>query len=296
MQKFDQVRRARLKTSLIRFFLILSFPWLVLCVVLHQCGRPLSPGFSGQQRLDHLELLAYMNRSKRSRDCKNVIPSYDVLLVSPGGTGSSSSFRWFRTTFGTSIKINTSVDLDGLKHLSFLNLLAKLHACHSHTRLIIYNFANPVDAIFSLTRRGFAQSQMQKLGSTCSYPKDALKNVTTYASLKRDILGFEEHIASFILGGLSMVGIPVVFLRSTTRNEPQVAAHLNAILQMYGVKTKGANFNSKMHSVQNFTYLSKYENHSSYHILENTYKGLLDLHIKLGFLAISNGTQLTRVL
>jgi len=50
----------------------------------------------------------------------------------------------------------------------------------------------------------------------------------TYASHNRDLLGFGNHITSYLLGGSRVSSIPVVIAKSSTRGLPEVQNELNA--------------------------------------------------------------------
>lgn len=80
---------------------------------------------------------------------------YELLLLSPGGTGSSSGYAYFHDHGVGYTDMNSDEDRDGLKHKNFFDLFKTMKLCNISSKLIVYQFDDPVKSILSLFRRKY---------------------------------------------------------------------------------------------------------------------------------------------
>ena len=202
----------------------------------NRCGHAFC-AHTGSENLAFPLLDTAVKRDAYARgDCTVQNKTYDVMLISPGGTGSTSGFEYFRRNFGLDeTRMNMDNDADGLKHLSFDSLSNKLFGCDLRFKLLVYQFGDPVRAVMSLYRRDYAKYHFRKLQPSFSEKhctQDVQTNLSTYVHQKEDLLGMREHFQSYLTASLIH---PMVFLRSSARERSDVKAKLQAILEYYGV-------------------------------------------------------------
>jgi len=160
---------------------------------------------------------------------------FDVVLVSPGGVGSSALFSSMATN--VSEKLNNLDDLDGLKHRLYHTTIENLSTMIKNntnftcaTRMFVYTFADAASSVFSLFRREFHEEHNIKLNDR-AFPRNCFPgDVFTYAEKGIDYLNLEPHLYSWIHGGICSSRIPVLFLRSEGRNISQVWETLRLFL------------------------------------------------------------------
>lgn len=158
---------------------------------------------------------------------------FDVVLVSSGGVGSSVMFA--AVAKEVSIKLNSGVDRDGLKHRLFHITSSKLHALVQSnrtlscgTRIFVFTFADAAASVFSLYRRNFHLAHNEKLHDKPFPPSCFPGNISRYADEGIDYFGLESHFHSWMHGGLCSQKVPVFFLRSEGRSIPRVWEVLRA--------------------------------------------------------------------
>ena len=236
-------------------------------------------------------------RSVYQTSCDLALPKYSVSLVSYGGSGSTESFAFYRNKFG--LVLNDHEDGDGFKHMSCQALINKLTACNSSTRMIIYQFGEPVNALYSLFRRQYSLSQVRKLGGShsavhCS-DQAIFTNITSYALLQRDVIGFGQHMESY-LNCAAQLEVPIIFIKAETMCEHEVVTMLIRLLQYY-----------KVPFLLNETYmcsehrttaeiLARYSHDESHELLRSTYVGLQNLQVELGRLSVAFKGQMERII
>jgi len=180
----------------------------------------------------------------------NLKQYYGVLLISHGGSGSSSGFKYFTNVLGVnSTHMNYVDDRDSLKHRDFFSLSRMLVQCNVTARIIVYQLGDPTDAVFSLYRRGFAEFHFRKLRPafhdlTCT--RGIQRNVSLYAHAKQDLIGLNDHLDSYLMGSNSR---PVVFMNAVGRNMPGFASEIRKILMTFGVVFNGAGGNNTIDSI-----------------------------------------------
>ena len=196
---------------------------------------------------------------------------FDILLISPGGTGSTSGFKFFQERLGIQESaMNNFGDHDGLKHLKYPSLQKKLLLCNISKKLIVYQFGSPMDAVFSLYRRGFAAAHFAKLDSPlrsshCFEREEEKKNVSLYINSGADLLGLRDHFESYLLASIH---VPIVFIRSSSRSDPLVIYRLSKLLDQFNIK----NVVDTLRPVeQPSVHESKYEHEQGYHALSKVY-------------------------
>lgn len=235
-------------------------------------------------------------------NCDRVLPMYDVLLSSYGGSGSTSGFMYLESAYG--LRVNHEGDLDGLKHLSFWDLSIKLEKCKVAVGMVIYQFDDPTNSIYSLFRRKFSSSQVKKLGvpyspTHCSDPK-LFTDVDKYASTNRDLFGFGRHIESYLVGGSWSSKVPIVFLKSSDRFRSDVRVSLERLWRKYRIPyVRNESWNPAQGNTGYFyhnTSTDRYSNLKSYNSLRHTYAGLENLQRELGSLTLVHRGIIMRVI
>ena len=219
--------------------------------------------------------------------CKVQNKTYALLLISPGGTGSSSGFAYLTRNFrlnGT--QINSPSDVDGLKHLNSDSLFHTLVKCQLDVKLIVYQFGDPTDAVFSLYRRGYAKAHFRKLEPPFSQKQCSpgiQTNSSVYANQKADLLGMRKHFESYLTASLVH---PIVFLKSATRENLDVKTRLQEIMVHFGVK-------KEVHNIEttdfNPTFESKYREQPGFDDLTLTYKPFSEMLERFGNISLAAG-------
>ena len=258
------------------------------------------------------EALSITSRSSLSPpQCKVRDHSFEILLVSPGGTGSSSGFDFFTTVMGLSPKdMNDRGDKDGLKHMPFYSLFKTISHCNLRVKALVYQFDDPVEAVYSLYRRGFAKMHYWKLEPVlhtepeqCRFPdkhctfqhcrfSDLKQNITSYARIGLDLLGMKNHLDSYVHGVVEECGIPVVFLKTSLRSSEQVMAKLPILLDDLQIKRSSTGSNLSLSKYKRTSYKDdpSYENISSIYASFNS--KVLDA---LGALAVAHEGYLLKL-
>lgn len=230
-------------------------------------------------------------------DCTRLLPMYDAILVSYGGSGSTAGFTWLKKYFEVR-NLNFANDSDGLKHLHYTELAYRLEMCRSRVGVLIYQFADPVEAVFSLYRRNYTCGQFQKLRSSISRDQcvSQLSSVEHYASTGVDMFGFWPHLGSYIRVGKNL-DLPVIFVNSKTREQPEALL----AMQRAFIATKSEirlNYELFQRIAKNEVHgntgedncrrRGKYSNSSYFAELGITYELLTQLQHKLGQVSISH--------
>ncbi len=283
------LEKARIKCTRVMFhsppvtvslLLLAGVPLICLNYLVHKSPETAFPWNATHQVQDVFE-----------PNCKCRNRSFDVILVSPGGSGSSSGFRYFTNHLGIrASRLNHPGDKDGLKHLSFPTLRKQMYLCKLSAKAIVYQFGDPVDSVFSLYRRGYAEGHFRKLEPpfrTEHCAVDLLKNVTNYASQSNDLLGLERHIQSYLIGSLDS-SCPVIFLRSATRMNPRVIELLSNILEELSVTTSTVYSEDTEESSQN-----RYIRENEYSTMAITYAALRQRLSELGALTLAYRGELS---
>jgi len=261
----------------------------------------------GGARLDETCLLRHVHdlntyRHNWQPSCDKVLRKYDVLLQSYGGGGSSSGFDFYRNRYG--LRVNHRGDFDGLKHLSFWDLIIKLDICKSSAHMIIYQFDDPVNAVYSLFRRGYSRFQLKKLGVPFSPihcgDKELFTDVATYAASGHDLFGFGNHLETYLLGGLHYSNIPIVFVKSTARDDPDVRLMLMHLWKhhrvSYNLNATWIPGDGADRFVFHNTNTDRYSNDPSFPSLSRTYAGVKNLQNELGRVSLAFKGTITRIL
>ena len=223
--------------------------------------------------------------------------NFEVLLASPGGTGSSSGFGFFVDTLGVrSTKMNNEVDADGLKHKPYTSLIKTMLKCNLHSKVIVYQFSDPVDAVYSLYRRQFAYQHFIKLESNFQIQHtdlSILTNVSRYAQSGKDLFGFRRHIESYFLEA-SHSTIPVIFMNTKARSNTDIVLKLVTILNIFDVNVNVNVSQSTRAAAIVKSSTSKYRNESGFDQLSNTYAPLNSFLNNLGNLSVVHRGFFTR--
>ena len=225
--------------------------------------------------------------------CKVRRRHYEMLLISHGGSGSSSGFGFLTDKFGlNSSALNDAGDRDGLKHKPYPTLLKTMKKCRLSAKILVYQFGDPVDAVFSLFRRGYARSHFKKLEPKFlaeHLRKQIMTNVSAYACTGKDLLGLRAHIESYLIGAVHSE-FPIIFLNSATRSNKDILHKLSTVFGEFGVQmtqnylllSQDLNIDSQRNSMSS----RKYENVTGYDLLKHTYAGLTSLLENLGDVSI----------
>lgn len=170
--------------------------------------------------------------------------SYDAILVSPGGVGSSTLFPNLTEVIG--MKVNHPKDFDMLKHRLYpieMDRLykrmtrQKVNEGHCATKMFIYTYDQAAAAVFSLYRRNFHNSHNLKLHVTPFSDLCFPQTVKDYVASEIDFLNLEGHFMSWITGGLCWSDVPIVFLRSSYRlHLDSFEAVTKALHALHGIK------------------------------------------------------------
>jgi len=247
----------------------------------------------GNSTLDLKRLLNHIQdinvyRAVYQTSCDRILPKYSASLVSYGGSGSTESYAFYRNKFG--LVLNDHTDTDGLKHMSCPALFSKLTTCNSSTQMIIYQFGDPVNALYSLFRRQYSLSQVRKLGGShsaahCS-DETVFTNITSYASLHRDVIGFGQHMESY-LNCAAQLEVPVVFVKAETKCERKVVALLAQLMQYYKISFVLNKLYTCLQHRMTEELQVRYSQDESYDTLRSTYTGLRNLQSDLGRLTVA---------
>lgn len=209
---------------------------------------------------------------------------YELLLLSPGGTGSSSGYEYFHDHGVGYTDMNSDEDRDGLKHKNFFDLFKTMKLCNISSKLIVYQFDDPVKSILSLFRRKYASIHAKKFGTVHSQrlcAPEILQNITTYGETGEDVLGLQAHLESYLTGSYIQ---PIIFLRSSTRNSQAVRDWLCTKLPSYRIRVN-CTYEIKKHTFSRQEYNSKIVRK-----LRRTYANLNNVMKRLGFISeISQG-------
>lgn len=177
----------------------------------------------------------YQPRIRPASKCDNY--SYDAILVSHGGVGSSSLFHNLINDVGMK-SINDANDMDGIKHAIFpiemqkINrLMQKQKTKTCATKMIIYTYNEAASAVFSLYRRKYHLHHNMKLHVNPFPRKCFPNNITEYVRAGIDFLGLEDHLNSYLMGGLCWSDVPLILLRSNYRNNLEASKAVARILK-----------------------------------------------------------------
>ena len=226
--------------------------------------------------------------------CKVRRRDYEVLLISHGGSGSTDGFNFFYEKFGmNSSALNDVSDQDGLKHNPYPTLLKTMKKCLLSAKVVIYQFADPVQAVFSLFRRGFWPEHFKKLEPRFLVEhlrEQMMTNLSAYASTGKDLLGLRAHIESYLIGATHSE-YPIVFLNSATRLNNGTLQKLYTVFGEFGVKmtrnylmlSQDSNTDSQKNSVSS----TRYENATGCDLLKQTYAELSSLLDNLGDVSLA---------
>ncbi len=220
-------------------------------------------------------------------DCQVYDKTYTVLLISPGGTGSTSGFKYFQRNFGLNkTQMNDLSDGDGLKHLNFASLFHRLIKCQLDVKMIVYQFGDPVDSVFSLYRRDFAKVHFLKLEPPFSQKQCSqgiMTNSAAYANQTADLLGLRKHFESYLTASLVY---PIVFLKSSTRESPDVMTRLQEIMIHFGVTKEVRNIEtSELPTLRK----SGYREEPRFDDLTRTYKPFSEMLERFGNISLAAG-------
>lgn len=291
--------------------------WLTFCIIVFAflqsklstlAGRLVSKKISAS--VDFRDIISELH-GVQSSNLRRTNTS-QIILCSPGGTGSSSGFKWFRSNFGlVKDDMNSELDSDFLKHQKYDSLMSSLNKLQLYPKLIVFQFDDPVQAIFSLFRREYQHKQAAKLRG--SYPNlyeikgltSHLENMTSYARVaERDLLGFHEQFESYVLATVYDTRVPLVFLRTTSRDNPAVIRELKIILKKFHVHSrpeivqKTLPLNVYPRCAPSFEATSiKYKNESNYNVLarSHVYTRLRQAQEKLGSLSLAYAGEIVRL-
>lgn len=166
--------------------------------------------------------------------------SYEAIMVSPGGVGSSTLFRNLTRNVGMK-SINNEDDIDELKHAIYpveMERIARLFkeknysADNCATKMFIYTYNQAAAAVFSLYRRDYHLDHNIKL-RVAPFPEKCFpENIGEYVNSGIDFMGLEDHFISYLMGGLCWSDVPVVFLRSNYRHNEDASKAVVKMLRI----------------------------------------------------------------
>lgn len=128
---------------------------------------------------------------------KDIFCEFDILIVSPGGSG-CSLIHDLLDNQKCLIRKNLNSDKDGLKHLS--SPRQNLFQANSF-KTILYVYNNPLLSILSHYRRGWHVMQHKKI---CDYDDICIEKICTFDAFissvnaeSRDVFGVEKHFMNW---------------------------------------------------------------------------------------------------
>ena len=178
---------------------------------------------------------------------KDIFNEFDILIVSPGGSG-CSLVHGLLDKHGGAVRKNLNSDKDGLKHLS--SPRQNIFQANSF-RSILYVYNDPLLGILSHYRREWHVMQHKKI---CDFNDIDVEKIYTFEAFcssvikeARDVFGVEKHFMNWF-SYRNELNIFFVDFRNPAKVSSKIASMINIEIS-YKLKKRSASSIAMMHSL-----------------------------------------------